>query len=108
MCPLCFVHGTYQQNIIHLGVCNARNYASQTTEKVENWQVDAKLVLLNHPDDPSTFYSRRWKTTTTPDLAFATDDIARGTIRHVLDQLAGSDHRPIMLTVDLAVQRIQA
>ena len=40
MCALyIYVHGRYQQNAIHLGVCSAGNYTSETTEKVENWQL---------------------------------------------------------------------
>ncbi|GFS21699.1 hypothetical protein ElyMa_001599300 [Elysia marginata] len=74
-------------------------------EEVENWQIDQNLQLLNDPEDQDTFYSRRWRTTSTPDLGFATDDIAKCTSRTVQDQLAGSDHRPIMLTVDLNMKR---
>ncbi|GFR99381.1 RNA-directed DNA polymerase from mobile element jockey-like, partial [Elysia marginata] len=74
-------------------------------EEVENWQIDQNLQLLNDPEDQDTFYSRRWRTTSTPDLGFATDDIAKCTTRTVRDQLAGSNHRPIMLTVDLNMKR---
>ncbi|GFS15506.1 RNA-directed DNA polymerase from mobile element jockey [Elysia marginata] len=74
-------------------------------EEVENWQIDQNLQLLNDPEDQDTFYSRRWRTTSTPDLGFATDDIAKCTTCTVQDQLAGSDHRPIMLTVDLNMKR---
>ncbi|GFR91032.1 RNA-directed DNA polymerase from mobile element jockey-like [Elysia marginata] len=74
-------------------------------EEVENWQIDQNLQLLNDPEDQDTFYSRRWRTTSTPDLGFATDDIAKCTTRTVQDQLAGSDHRPIMLTVNLNMKR---
>ena len=75
-------------------------------EEVESWQIDTKLILLNHPDDPPTFYSRRWRTTTTPDLGFATDDIAKCASRTVQDQLAGSDHRPVLLKIDMNIQRM--
>ena len=75
--------------------------ADRRGEEVEDWQIENKLVLLNDPDDPPTFYSRRWMTCTTPDLAFATNDIARITTRTVLDQLAGSDHRPVKISLDL-------
>ena len=37
-------------------------------EEVENWQDDHKLNLINKPEDQPTFYSRRWRTTSTPDL----------------------------------------
>ncbi|GFS14067.1 RNA-directed DNA polymerase from mobile element jockey [Elysia marginata] len=68
-------------------------------EEVENWQIDQTLQLLNDLEDQDTFYTRRWRTTSTPDLDFATDDIAKCTTCTVQDQLAGSDHRSIMLTV---------
>ena len=70
-------------------------------EEVEDWQIDNNLLLLNDPDDPPTFYSRRWMTTSTPDLAFATGDIACKTTREVSTQLAGSDHKPIILQVQM-------
>ena len=70
-------------------------------EEIEDWQIDQKLLLINDPEDPPTFYSRRWLTTTTPDLAFATDDLARKTTRTVLNQLGGSDHKPVLLSLDL-------
>ena len=70
-------------------------------EEVENWQKDWNLQLLNDPDDQDIFYSRRWRTTSTPYLGFATDDVAKCTTRTVQDQLAGSDHKPAMFTVEL-------
>ena len=75
--------------------------ADKRGEEVEDWQVDNNLLLLNDPDDQSTFFSRRWLTNTTPDLAFATNDIARKATRTVLSQLGGSDHRPVKLSLDL-------
>ncbi|GFR88202.1 RNA-directed DNA polymerase from mobile element jockey [Elysia marginata] len=74
-------------------------------EEAENWQIDQNLQLLNDPEDQDTCYSRRWRTTSTLDLDFATDDIAKCKTRTVQDQLARSDHRPIMLTVDLNMKR---
>lgn len=57
--------------------------------------------MLNRPDDEPTFYSKTWRTTTTPDLAVATDDIARiVTTRAVSSQLGGTDHRPVILNLD--------
>ena len=70
-------------------------------EEVENWQIDSKTILLNDPEDPPTFLSRRWITTSNPDLAFATDDLSKKSARTVLRQLGGSDHKPIKLAVDL-------
>ena len=70
-------------------------------DEVEDWQIDNNMLLLNDPEDPPTFFSRRWISTSTPDLAFATEDLSHKTNRKVLSQLAGSDHRPVLLTVDL-------
>ena len=68
-------------------------------EEVEEWQDDHQLVLINSPDDTPTFYSRRWRTTTTPDLAFATEDMASEISREVGEALV-SDHRPVFLTIN--------
>ena len=68
-------------------------------EEIEEWQDEHHLILVNDPTDTPTFYSRRWHTTTTPDLAFCTDDIHRKISRRVTDQLGGSDHRPVVLTI---------
>ena len=59
------------------------------------------MVLINDPDDPPTFYSQRWMTASTPDLAFASGNLANKIQRNVTTQLGGSDHRPVLLTVDL-------
>ena len=50
----------------------------------------------NHPDDPHTYYSRAWRTTSCPDIVIATDDVAKITLHHV-DQLGESDHKPVIL-----------
>jgi hypothetical protein len=47
----------------------------QKGEEVENWIITNRLNLINQPDDPPTYYSRSWITTSSPDLANATDDI---------------------------------
>jgi hypothetical protein len=75
---------------------------------VETWQDDNKLILINKPDDQQTFYSRRWNTTTTPDLAFCTDDQHGHTTNEVSEQLGGSDHRPIQLTLGKSILVLQA
>ena len=67
-------------------------------EEVENWQDDHRLNLINTPEDQPTFYSGRWRTTSTLDLAFRTDDIDGQINREVREQLGGSDHRPVLLT----------
>ena len=59
------------------------------------------MLLLNDQEDPPTFFSRRWILTSTPDLALATEDLSRKTNRKVLSQLAGSDHRPVLLAINL-------
>lgn len=46
-------------------------------EKIEEWQAENRLILLNKPEDKPTFFSRAWLTSTTPDLAFATDKSAQ-------------------------------
>ncbi|GFS03617.1 hypothetical protein ElyMa_006475400 [Elysia marginata] len=65
-------------------------------EEVEDRQTNMSLLLLNSAEDPPNFYSRSWMTTSTPDLAFATEDIALKTTRQVMDQLGGSDHKPVL------------
>ncbi|XP_053381999.1 uncharacterized protein LOC128549389 [Mercenaria mercenaria] len=68
-------------------------------EEVESWQDDHNLLLINNPDDQDTFYSRRWHTTSTPDLGFCTEDIHKNIAREVGQQLGGSYHRPVYLTL---------
>ena len=69
-------------------------------EEIEEWQAENSLILLNQPEDPPTFYSRSWMTSSTPDLAFATNTISIGSKRVVADQLATSDHRPILIQIE--------
>ena len=61
---------------------NARGY------EAEDWQIESNLILINDIQDQDTFYSRRWLTTSTPDLAFATGNLAWKTERKVERQLA--------------------
>ena len=68
-------------------------------ENVEAWQDENNLILANDPMDQHTFYSRRWYSSTTPDLAFCTEDLHRHLTRKVCSQLAGSDHRPVLHTI---------
>ena len=70
-------------------------------DEVEDWRTETNMILLNDRDDPPMFYSRRWMTTSTPDIAFSTGDIAGKINRQVLDQLGGSDHRPVLLKLQL-------
>jgi ribonuclease HI len=75
------------------------NHMDRRGEEVETWQDDHFLILVNRPTDTPTFYSRRWHTTSTPDLAFATSDLSGLLSREVGDQLGGSDHRPVFLNI---------
>ena len=68
---------------------------NNTGEAIEDWMVDNQLILISHPADPLTCYSRAWQTTSTPDLAMATGDIHKLTTRTVDKQLGGSDHLPV-------------
>ena len=70
-------------------------------DEAEDWQIENNMLLLNDPEDPPTFFSRRWISTSTPDLAFATEDLSRKNNRKVLSQLAGSNHRPVLLAINL-------
>ena len=67
-------------------------------EEVENWITENRLIPIIKPDDPDTFYSRTWRTTT-PDLAIATDDIQGIAEREVSSQLGDSDHRPVIVSI---------
>ena len=69
-------------------------------EEVEAWQDDHRLILINDPADTPTFYSGRWHTTTTPDLALCTGNLHPFTKREVCKQLGGSDHRPVVITIE--------
>ena len=57
------------------------------------------MVLINHPDDPHTYYFRAWRTTSCPDHAIATNNVAKITRHHVEQQLGGSDHKPVILHI---------
>ena len=70
-------------------------------EEVENWQDENRLFLINSPSDQPTFYSRRWHTTSTPDIVLCTEDLHGSIRREVGEQLGGSDHRPVFLKVNL-------
>jgi 4-hydroxyphenylpyruvate dioxygenase-like putative hemolysin len=65
------------------------NTIGQRGETIEDWQDEHHLILVNDPTDTPTFYSRRWHKTTTPDLAFCTDDIHKNINRNICDQLGG-------------------
>ena len=69
-------------------------------EEIEAWQDDKNLTLINQPYDTPTFYSICWHTTSTPDIALCTEDLHSITVREVVDQLGGSDHRPAYLILE--------
>ena len=73
-------------------------------EEVESWAIDQQLILINSPEDLPTYYSRSWRTSSTPDLAFTCDAIHKLCRREVCPQLGGSDHRPILLHIDQQTQ----
>ena len=68
-------------------------------EDVEDFITANRLVILNQPDDPHSFYSRTWRTTSNPDLAIATEDVEKVMTRSVCQQLGGSDHKPIIIDI---------
>ena len=96
-----------EENCIVLGDFNSHSTTwgyeenDKRGDEVEDWQTETDLLLLNDPEDPPTYFSRRWLTTTTPDIAFATNNIASKTSRTVLTQLAGSDHKPVLISTDM-------
>ena len=79
------------------------NHTDARGEELEDWQDDHHLQLVNDPDDPPTFFHRGWQTCSTPDLAFCTENINRGIKREVGQQLGGSDHKPVFLTIETQV-----
>ncbi|XP_052268657.1 uncharacterized protein LOC127870037 [Dreissena polymorpha] len=97
---------TEESNFIVVGDFNSHSQSwgyddmDRRGEEVEEWQDDNKLNLINQPEDLATFYSRKWHTTSTPDLAFCTGDIHGHIKSEVCDQLGGSDHRPVLLIMN--------
>jgi len=95
------------QNLLVIGDFNAHSPSwgyqdlNSRGEETEDWMIDNSLILINKPDDKPTCLSRAWKTQSTPDIAAATDDIQKICERSVENQLGGSDHLPILLTVFL-------
>ena len=89
-----------QENFLIVGDLNSHSPSwgykdlDQKGEDLEDWMTENFLVLINKPDDPPTYYSRSWRTTSTSDLAMGTDDIAKTCTRKIGEQLGGSDHKP--------------
>ena len=69
-------------------------------KEVECWATNQQLIVTNKPKDPPTFYSRSGRTTSTPDLAFANDNVHKLCHRDVCSQQGGCDHRPVVIHVD--------
>ena len=94
-----------QENFLIVGDLNSHSPSwgykdlDQKGEDLEDWMTENSLVLINKPDDPPTYYSRSWRTTSTPDLAMGIDDIAKTCTRTIGEQLGGSDHKPCILTL---------
>ena len=90
-----------QENFLIVGDLNSHSPSwgykdlDQKGEDLEDWMTENSLVLINKPDDPPT-----WRTTSTPDLAMGTDDVAKTCTRTFGEQLGGSDHKPCNLTLD--------
>ena len=76
------------------------DHIDKTGKEVENWQDDHRLNLINKHEDQPTFYSRRWRTTSTPDLVFCTDGLDGQINREVREQPGGNDHRSVLLTMN--------
>ena len=76
-------------------------YISMDTrgDEIEDWMAERNLILINNPEDPPTFYSRRWKSQSTLDITIAREDIERDTIRNFTNQLGGSDHKPVLIII---------
>ena len=69
-------------------------------EDVECWATNQQQILINKPQDPPTFYPRSRRITSTPYLAFTTDNIHKLCHREVCSQLGGSNHRPVTILVE--------
>ena len=68
----------------------------------EKWNIGVLATVWSsstpQPIPQPSFYSRVWKTTSTPDIAIATDNIQKIAKREVSEQLGGSDNKPVILT----------
>ena len=93
------------ENFIIVGDFNSHsqswgyNHMDNRGVEIEDWQDENNLTLINRPNDAPTSYSRVWHTTSTPDIALCTEDLHRIIEREVGNQLGGSDHRPVYLTI---------
>ena len=78
-------------------------------DEVEYRIIPNQIVPINRPDEPHAYYSRAWQTTSCPDIAIATDDVAKISQRHVEQQLGASDHKPVLLVIkqDLHIRRVE-
>ena len=88
-------------NFLIAGDFNSRSQSWGYDNMDARGKDENKLILVNDPTDQDTFYSRCWHTTSTLDLAFCTEDVHKKITRRVSAQLGGSDHRPVLLTIDV-------
>lgn len=74
---------------------------------MESLTISNKLVLINRPDDPHPYYSRAYTTTSTPDLAIATEDLQSTSTREVCSQHGVSDYRPVIIHLNQEMKDMQ-
>ena len=67
----CMVVGYFNSHL----QCKGHKEEDRRGDEVEDWQIDSKLQLQNTAYDHLTYFSRRWKTTSSPDLAYTTDNL---------------------------------
>ena len=96
------------QNCLAVGDFNSHSTSwdygeTDRGDEVEDWQIESYMLLLNDPEDPPTFFSRRWISTSAPDLSRKkkNKNQQQQNNRKVLSQLAGSDRRPVLLAINL-------
>ena len=74
-----------------------RSTAGEMSGRLADRQEHASAVCSIRP----TNFSRRWISTSTPDLAFAPEDLSRKYNRKVMSQFAGSGYRSVLLAINL-------
>ena len=72
--------------------------SSADGEYLVGWANTNNLALLHNPKDAASFYSSRWNTNITPNLAFVgIDSDSCLSDRYVLEKFLRSQHRPRLL-----------
>ena len=82
------------------------NQSTLDEDAVEAWEEASQLSLVHKAKLPKSFISGRWKRGYNPDIAFVSHSIASLASlskKLVLEPLPRSQHRPIGITVTLAV-----